>query len=93
LQRLHGRPRTVRGAAGLEHPFWFDQAKSLPLSRSLRSNKFDAFRIRKLRQIGVSDFAPTFSLAMHMNGIFNRSKNTVVHILELYIASLGHPSS
>jgi hypothetical protein len=45
----------------LEHPFWFDQADGLRLNRSLGSNEFDAFCIRKLRKIGVSDFAPTFS--------------------------------
>jgi hypothetical protein len=45
----------------LEHPFWFDQADGLRLNRSLGSNEFDAFCIRKLRKIDVSDFAPTFS--------------------------------
>lgn len=58
---MHRQLQTVRGAAGLEHQFWFDHTKSLRLNRSLGSNEFDAFCIRKLRQIGVYDFAPTFS--------------------------------
>jgi hypothetical protein len=45
----------------LGRPFWLDQAKGLRLNRSLRPNEFDAFRIRKLRKIEVSDFALTFS--------------------------------
>jgi len=45
----------------LEPRFWFDHAKCRRLNRSLRSNEFNALCIRKLRLIGVSDFAPTFS--------------------------------
>jgi hypothetical protein len=60
-QRLHGRPRTVRGAAEIQHPFRIGEGTSLWLDYSLRSNSFDVFCIRKLRQIDVSNFAPTFS--------------------------------
>jgi hypothetical protein len=34
-QRLIRRPRTVRGAAGLEHPFWLDGGTSSQLDHSL----------------------------------------------------------
>ena len=40
------------------------------LDHSLRSNLFDAFSIRKLRQIDVSNFAPTFSTGQVYEQLF-----------------------